>query len=52
MILPGKDYFDRIRVRNECEKVIRYMERNPVKAGLCKFPEVWGECPVIACTLD
>jgi REP element-mobilizing transposase RayT len=30
----AKDYFDRwIRNRNECEKVIRYVERNPVKAG-------------------
>jgi REP element-mobilizing transposase RayT len=38
----AKDYFDRwIRNRNECEKVIRYVERNPVKAGLCKSPEDW-----------
>ena len=38
----AKDYFDRwIRNRNEWEKVIRYIERNPVKAGLCKSPEDW-----------
>jgi REP element-mobilizing transposase RayT len=35
----AKDYFDRwIRNRNEWEKVIRYIEQNPVKAGLCKCP--------------
>ena len=39
----AKDYFDRwIRNRNECDKVIRYVERNPVKAGLCKSPEDWS----------
>lgn len=38
----AKDYFDRwIRNRSEWEKVIRYVERNPVKAGLCKSPEDW-----------
>ena len=38
----AKDYFDRwIRTRNEWEKVIQYVERNPVKAGLCKSPEDW-----------
>jgi REP element-mobilizing transposase RayT len=38
----AKDYFDRwIRDRNEWEKVIRYIERNPVKAGLCNSPEDW-----------
>jgi REP element-mobilizing transposase RayT len=38
----AKDYLDRwIRNDNECEKVIRYAERNPVKAGLCKSPEEW-----------
>ena len=38
----AKDYFDRwIRNRNEWEKVIRYIEQNPVKAGLCKSPEDW-----------
>ena len=37
----AKDYFDRwIRSRNEWEKV-RYIERNPVKAGLCKPAEAW-----------
>ena len=37
-----KDYFDHwIRDRNELEKVIRYVERNPVKAGLCASPEDW-----------
>ena len=36
----AKDYFDRwIRDRDEYEKIIRYVERNPVKAGLCKSPE-------------
>jgi len=38
----AKDYFDRwIRNRNEWEKVVRYVEQNPVKAGLCKAPEDW-----------
>jgi len=38
----AKDYFDRwIRDRNEWEKVVRYVEQNPVKAGLCKAPEDW-----------
>ncbi len=38
----AKDYFDHwIRNRDEWEKVIRYVERNPVKAGLCKSPEDW-----------
>jgi REP element-mobilizing transposase RayT len=38
----AKDYFDRwIRNRNEWEKVVRYVEQNPVKAGLCKAPEEW-----------
>lgn len=38
----AKDYFDRwIRNRTEWGKVIRYVERNPVKAGLCKSPEDW-----------
>ena len=37
-----KDYFDHwIRDRNELEKVIRYVERNPLKAGLCASPEDW-----------
>jgi len=37
-----KDYFDRwIRNPNQWEKVIRYLEGNPVKAGLCKSPEEW-----------
>ena len=38
----AKDYFDHwIRDRDEWEKVIRYVERNPVKAGLCASPEDW-----------
>src|SRR4051794_38874265 len=57
-ILPGKG--DRwIRSRNECEKVIRYVERNPVKAGYVN-PLKTGNgrvpvnatkvaCPVISC---
>jgi REP element-mobilizing transposase RayT len=41
-ILWAKDYFDRrIRNRYEWEKVIRYVERNPVKAGLRHSPEDW-----------
>ncbi len=38
----AKDYFDRwIRNTDEWGKVIRYVEGNPVKAGLCKSPEDW-----------
>jgi putative DNA methylase len=41
-ILLAKDYFDRwIRNRNEWKKVIRYIEQNPVKEGLCKSSEDW-----------
>jgi putative DNA methylase len=40
--LRGEPGFDRwIRNRDEWEKVIRYIEQNPVKAGLCKSPENW-----------
>jgi putative transposase len=37
-----KRYYDR-NVRNEREFVdkLRYIHRNPVKAGLCKLPEDW-----------
>ena len=37
-----KRYYDR-SVRNEREFVdkLRYIHRNPVKAGLCKLPEDW-----------
>jgi REP element-mobilizing transposase RayT len=37
-----KEYFDRF-IRNEehfCNEII-YIENNPVKAGLCKYPEEW-----------
>lgn len=36
------DYFDRyIRDANHYSKAIRYIERNPVKAGLAVTPEEW-----------
>jgi REP element-mobilizing transposase RayT len=37
-----KRYYDR-NVRDEREFVdkLRYIHRNPVKAGLCKLPEAW-----------
>jgi len=40
--LWAADYFDRY-VRNEEQLVgvIRYVEANPVKAGLCRHPEDW-----------
>ena len=42
----AKDYFDRwIRTRNEWEKVIQHVERNPVKAGLCTGRLGMVECP-------
>jgi REP element-mobilizing transposase RayT len=37
-----KEYFDRyIRNAAHFEKTIRYIENNPVKAGLCPKPEDW-----------
>lgn len=42
-----KDYFDRlIRDRDEEANITRYIEWNPVKAGLCAEPEEWpwGSC--------
>ena len=36
------DYFDRfIRTPGHFEKTIRYIENNPVKAGLCSKPSDW-----------
>lgn len=36
------DYFDRyIRDEEHLRKVVRYMESNPVKAGLARTPEEW-----------
>ena len=38
----AKDYFDRrIRDREHEERVIRYIENHPVKAGLCRAAEDW-----------
>jgi len=37
-----EDYFDRyIRDGNHYAAVVRYIENNPVKAGLCQSPEEW-----------
>lgn len=37
-----RDPFDRyIRDQNHFEKTLRYIENNPVKAGLCEQPEDW-----------
>ena len=36
------DYFDRyIRDSEHFEKAVRYIENNPVNAGLCELPEEW-----------
>ena len=36
------DYFDRyIRNAKHFDATVRYIEQNPVKAGLCKRPEDW-----------
>ncbi|HMT06694.1 MAG TPA: transposase [Pyrinomonadaceae bacterium] len=36
------DYFDRfIRDRKHLANVLKYIDENPVKAGLCKVPEEW-----------
>lgn len=38
----AKDYYDHwIRTRIEEQKIVRYIERNPVKASLCKSAELW-----------
>jgi len=38
----ARDYFDRwIRNRDEEAKIMRYIENNPVKAGLCSNPLAW-----------
>ena len=37
-----REYFDRyIRDEEHFQKAVRYIERNPVKAGLCKEPADW-----------
>jgi REP element-mobilizing transposase RayT len=37
-----KDYFDRyVRDREHLARTIRYIEENPVRAGLCKRPQDW-----------
>ncbi|MBA2703420.1 MAG: transposase [Blastocatellia bacterium] len=37
-----EDYFDRyIRNEQHFEKTVKYIENNPVKAGLCRRPEDW-----------
>jgi len=38
----ARDYFDRwIRDRDEERRITRYIEENPVKAGLCRAPHDW-----------
>ena len=38
----ARDYFDRwVRNRNEEARITKYIEQNPVKAGLCRPPDVW-----------
>ena len=38
----AKDYYDHwIRNRIEEQRIARYIEENPVKAGLCKSAELW-----------
>jgi REP element-mobilizing transposase RayT len=38
----SRDYFDRwVRDSTEEQRVIRYIENNPVKAGLCSLPSAW-----------
>jgi REP element-mobilizing transposase RayT len=37
-----EDYFDRyIRNKEHFERTVKYIENNPVKAGLCRQPEDW-----------
>jgi REP element-mobilizing transposase RayT len=37
-----EDYFDRwIRDEKHFKNAVRYIEHNPVKAGLCRKPEDW-----------
>lgn len=43
----SKDYYDRsVRDSAEEQKIVRYIENNPVKAGLCRAPADWpfGTC--------
>jgi REP element-mobilizing transposase RayT len=41
----ARDYFDRwIRGRVEEQRIVRYIERNPVRAGLCGSVEEWLWC--------
>jgi len=38
----SRDYFDRwIRDSAEERRIVRYIENNPVKAGLCREPAEW-----------
>jgi REP element-mobilizing transposase RayT len=38
----SRDYYDRcVRDATEEQKIIRYIENNPVKAGLCRTPADW-----------
>ena len=38
----AKDYFDRwIRDSAQAERTVRYIEQNPVRAGLCRLAEDW-----------
>jgi hypothetical protein len=38
----AKDYYDHcIRSRSEEQKIARYIEQSPVKAGLCATAELW-----------
>jgi putative transposase len=54
----AKDYFDRrIRDNDHAERVTRYIENNPVKAGLCGSATDWPRssaarknAPEVACT--
>jgi len=45
----SKDYFDRsIRDHDHAHRVQRYIENNPVKAGLCASPDQWPYSSVSA----
>jgi len=35
----GYDHW--VRDGDECQRIVRYIERNPVKAGLVERPELW-----------
>jgi hypothetical protein len=46
----GADYFDRwIRNTIEEQRITRYIEQNPVRAGLCLVPEEWPWSSAAAC---